>query len=700
MLYRRHETRNGEITSQVVVPKKFREEVMHLAHDTPMAGHLDVTKTRARIWNDFAWPGICGDIRRFCASCDVCQHSAPRGSQKKAPLGKMPIIDTPFERVAVDLMGPLIPASDRGYRYVLTLVDYATRYAEAKPLKTVKTEEVVEALWEIWTRLGIPKEMLTNRGAQFEGDLSSEVNRLLSIKGIKTSPYHAQCNGLVEKMNGTLKGMIKRLCQEQPKEWDRFIPALLFAYREVPQESLQFSPFELLYGRTLRGPMQILKELWTEEEVPEETRTTFEYVTDLRNRIEKTCALAHEHLVAASKKQAKYFNKSSRQRRLTIGDQVLILQPERQNKMQLLWKGPYVVTDRIGDGNYKVQVNDKEKLYHINMLKKYIARDAMKEEEVHIVAVVMCEDDNADTDSRKSSTIPVVPLKKTEGPSHVKMAENLTEGQKKQVQEVCQRYAEALSDLPGETKLAECEILQENEQPIFVKQYPLPHSKVETVREEVQTMLKMGIIEPSHSPYSAPVVLVQKKDNTVRFCIDYRTLNLSTKFDAEPLPDMDHIFTKLSGKKYFSKIDLAKGYWQIPMREKDKEKTAFSTPAGQFQMRKMPFGLKNAGAVFSHMMRSLLQPLDQNCVSNFIDDIIVATESWEDHLVVVSQVLARIQECGLTAKPSKCHIGCDNLEFLGHHGSQGQLRPEDEKLNKISKVERRKQKKNCVHSSD
>ena len=523
ILYRSHETRNGKVTSQVVVPKVYREEILRLAHDTPMAGHLGVTKTRARIWNDFAWPGICGDVRRYCASCDICQRCAPKGSIRKAPLGKMPIIDTPFERVAVDIVGPLIPASDRGYQYVLTMVDYATRYVEAKPLKTTKTEEVVETLWEMWTRLGIPKEVLTDQGTQFVGNLSTEVNRLLSIKGIRTSPRHAQCNGLVEKMNGTLKSMIRKLCQEQPKEWDRFIPALLFAYREVPQESLQFSPFELLYGRTVRGPMQILREIWTEDEVPEETRTTFEYVTDLRNRIEMTCKLAHKSLASASKKQARYFDRSTKQRKLSVGDQVLLLQPEKQNKMQMSWKGPYIVTDCIGDGNYRLQMGNKEKLYHVNMMKKYITRDA-KEGEVHIVSVVMCEDEETSPECKKSSSIPTVPLSRTEGPKEVNKAEALTERQKAQVEAMCEKYSKALSDLPGETNLAECEIPQEDEKPIFVKQYPLPHSKVEAVKAEVQEMLKMGVIEPAASPYSAPVVLVQKKDGSVRFCVDYQRL--------------------------------------------------------------------------------------------------------------------------------------------------------------------------------
>ena len=692
ILYREHITKDGKRTCQVVVPRKYRQEVLRIAHDTPMAGHLGVTKTRARIWSDFAWPGICGDVRRYCASCDMCQRCSPKGSTRKVPLGKMPIIDTPFERVAVDLVGPLIPASDRNHKYVLTLIDYATRYVEAKPLKTCGTEEVAEALWEIWTRLGVPKEVQTDQGTQFTSEMMNEVNRLLNITGVRVSPWHPQANGLVEKANGTLKSMIKKLCQEQPKEWDRLLPAVLFAYREVPQESLQFSPFELLYGRTVRGPMQILRELWTNEESAPETRTTFEYVTQLRDRIEQTCALAHEHLSTASKKQAKYFNRTAVARKLQVGDQVLILLPERNNKLQMTWRGPFVVVDRIGAANYKIQVGEREKVYHINILKKYVQRQD-EDTETHIVSVVMCEEDEPEAGEMKTSDIPLLPLKRTEGPHNVKIAENLTDFQKAQLRNLCNDHAAALSDLPGDTHLVDCEIKQEEAKPVFVRQYPLPHSKVEMIKEEVDTMLKLGVIEPAASPYSSPVVLVQKKDGSVRFCIDYRKLNQGTKFDAEPLPDIEHLFTKLAGKKYFSKIDLTKGYWQIPMKEEDKEKTAFTTPNGQFQWKVMPFGLKNAGAVFSRMMRKLLNPLDQTKVSNFIDDVMVATETWEEHLDILRKVFAQIEKCGLTARPSKCHLGFDTLSFLGHKVSAGQLCPEDDKVAKIQQAERPTNKK-------
>ena len=690
ILYRVYHNNDTECR-QVVVPKKFRQEVLKLAHDIPMSGHLGVTKTKQRIWNDFVWPGICNDVRRYCASCDICQKTSPRGKTTRVPLGKMPIIETPFDRVAVDIIGPITPCSDRGHRYILTMVDYATRYVEAKPLKTIKSEEVAENLWEIWTRLGVPKEILTDNGSQFVGELAKEVNHLLCVKGISTSPRHAQGNGLVEKFNGTIKSMLRHMCNEQPKEWDRFIPGLLFAIREVPQESLKFSPFELLYGREVRGPMRILKELWTKEEMTGEKRTTFQYVIDLKKRIEDTCKMARESLEKASSKQAKYFNKKAKPRKLKIGQKVLLLVPNKRNKLQMTWKGPYVITDKLSDRNYKVKVGNKEKIYHANILKEYQSR--VSNGETHIVAVVMIDEKGEVGEGNSTEPIPLVGLQRKEFPKDVYISEELTSDQKEELADLCKKYDGVLSDLPGSTDLIECEIRQEKAEPTHVRQYALPHSKIKVIGEEVEAMLNMDVIEPAASPYNAPVVLVQKKDGTNRFCIDYRRLNQNTIFDAEPMPDLDFLFSKLSNKKFFTKLDLTKGFWQIPMKEADKEKTAFTTAQGQFQWKRMPFGLKNAGAVFTKMMRKLLRDLPQDKVSNFMDDVMIATETWQEHIDTIKQVLQVLEKNGLKAKPTKCYMGYKSIAFLGHEISEGNIKPQEDKLKKIKEAKPPRTKK-------
>ena len=241
---------NGELFIQLVVPTEMRMQVMKVGHETIMAGHLATRKSVDRIQRHFYWPGLQSDVRRFCQSCDTCQKTIPKGRVGKAVLGRMPIIDIPFQRIAVDLVGPIEPMTERKNRYILTIVDYATRYPEAVPLAKIDTETVAEALVEVFSRVGIPNEILTDMGTQFTSDLMKEVGRLLSLHQLTTTPYHPMCNGLVERFNGTLKTMLKKMCVERPKDCDRYVAPLLFAYREVPQESLGFSPFELLYGRT------------------------------------------------------------------------------------------------------------------------------------------------------------------------------------------------------------------------------------------------------------------------------------------------------------------------------------------------------------------------------------------------------------------------------------------------------------------
>ena len=279
LLYRIHETDAGRVTKHLVVPKDQRTRVLSLAHESIMSGHLRVNKSLDRVLSQFYWPEVMGDVTRYCRSCDTCQRTTRKGRVTKAPLQKMPIVSVPFHRVVIDLIGPIVPASSSGNKYILTVVDYATRYPEAVALPGISTEQVAEALCKVYSRVGVPTQIVTDQGTQFMSDVMKEVSRLLSIEHVTSSPYHPQCNGLVEKFNGTLKSMIKKLCTERPKDWDRYLEPALFAYREVRHETLGFSPFEMLYGRTVRGPMAILREVRTKEVPEDEVQTTYQYVS-------------------------------------------------------------------------------------------------------------------------------------------------------------------------------------------------------------------------------------------------------------------------------------------------------------------------------------------------------------------------------------------------------------------------------------
>ena len=687
ILKRVHERGNGQQT-QVCVPKSLRTSLIQLAHDPPMGGHLGAKRTTERIWSEFYWPGMCADIRRYCQSCDLCQKFSPRGRVAKVPLGKMPLIGEPFERVAVDLVGPIKPASDKGYQYILVMVDYATRYPEAIPLKNIRIGTVAEALWTMWTRLGIPKEVLSDRGTQFTGEIMKEVHRLLAIKGKNTSPYHAQCNGLVERFNGTLKNMLKKLCHEKPKTWDTFIAAALFAYREVPQESTGFSPFELLYGRTVRGPMSVLRNAWTKEEGDTEVKTTSAYVFDLRNRIEETCRLAKESVCKESARQKLHFDKKAKPRTFTEGDKVLLLLPTKHNKLEMAWRGPFPVEKRVGECDYQIKMGNKTKLFHANLLKLYIEREKII---LAAVAVVTDHDDWEEVKTTKEN-IPTIPLVAEETVEDIHLDPNLPDWHEKII-EIARNHNRVVTDLPLRTTLTTCGVQLMHDQPLRTRQYPLPYSKRETVKKEVEEMLRMGVIEPSNSPYSSPIVLVEKDGGKkIRFCSDLRKINKIVVFDAEPMPDMEYLFAKLGKARYLSKIDLSKGYWQVPLVEEDRPKTAFSTPDGEFQWTVMPFGLKTAGAVFSRMMRSLLRPLKMPEIDNFMDDVLIGTETMDRHLECLEALFSRLEEVSLSVKPSKCFLGFQRLEYLGHVVGQGQITPQEDKMGKIRDAPRPKTK--------
>ena len=160
-----------------------------------------------------------------------------------------------------------------------------------------------------------------------------------------------------------------------PNDWDRYFPALLFAYREVPQASLGFSPFELLYGRTVKKPMPVLKHLWMDDKAETEVRSTWQYIVDLANRLEEVCKLARENLQVARKRQAFYYNKKTKERNFTVGDKVFVLLPLEYNKLCAARQGPYDIIEVLTGNNYRVRTGRKEKTYHANLLKLYHQRD-------------------------------------------------------------------------------------------------------------------------------------------------------------------------------------------------------------------------------------------------------------------------------------------------------------------------------------
>ena len=351
-----------EEKEQLVLPLACWKDVLRLAHTIPLGGHLGQKKTTNRMLKRFYWPRVLQDVRQYCQTCPECQRTAGKRFTQKARLISLPIVETPFSRIGMDIIGPL-EKSRRGNRYILVVCDYATRYPEAFPLRSIDAETIAEKLVELISRVGVPDEVLTNQGSNFTLKLLAEIYEMLKIKGIRTNPYHPQTDGLVERFNGTLKNMLRRCTRQNPRDWDILLPYLLFAYREVLQESTRFSPFELLYGPAVRGPLDILKESWeTREKCPEDVVT---YVTEMRSRLEEMSELARENLKKAQAKQKVWYNRKARDRAFQAGDKILVLLPSTTHKLTAEWQGPFEVKRPVGQVDYYVEQNTKFITCHV-----------------------------------------------------------------------------------------------------------------------------------------------------------------------------------------------------------------------------------------------------------------------------------------------------------------------------------------------
>ena len=246
--------------------------------------------------------------------------------------------------------------------------------------------------------------------------------------------------------------------------------------------------------------------------------------------------------------------------------------------------------------------------------------------------------------------------------------EELSDAQVDAVRQLVNRNSDIFAQAGelGRTSVMEMEIDTGQHAPIrHLPRRMAPHQR-EEVASHVQQLLQQGVIEPSSSPWSSPVVLARKQDGSTRMCIDFRRLNAATRRDAFPLPRVDDTLDALGGAKFFSTLDLCAGYHQIPVAERDRPKTAFSTTDGHFQFTSMPFGVCNGPSQFQRLMTLVLAGLQWSTCLIYLDDVIVFGKTFEEHQARLQQVFERLRSAGLKLKPSKCFLFCSSVAFLGH----------------------------------
>ena len=383
-LYRKN--KNNQ-TQRVILPKQI-ETILYNLHKDMTGAHLGIDTIYEKAKERYYWPRMYEDIRSFVESCDNCQR---RGSSKRRE-ELIPLkIGAPFDKIGIDIKGPL-PLTTKRNRYLVVAMDYFTKWPEARAISDAKTETIAKFIFEdIICRHGVPREILSDRGTNFNNALINELCSRYQTKHRLTSSYRPQTNGMVERFNRTIGESLAKLAMDKDKEkdWDDYIHAVLLAYRTKKHETTGFAPFYLVNGRQARLPVELMVDSFSSEEKDIKDallERTFQIMERLDNDLDKVRLRVNEK----QKAQKKRYDEKGISEKLQIGDKVLVEQSHlRKNmsaKLEPHWIGPYYIHNVLEQNVYKLRNMDGrlvKGVIHGNRLKLY--------REQHLDPIVLIE---------------------------------------------------------------------------------------------------------------------------------------------------------------------------------------------------------------------------------------------------------------------------------------------------------------------
>ena len=370
LLYRRYASpANGDILLQLVVPKSQRADVLRDLHEGVLGGHLGQDKTLGKVKERFYWPGYHNDVKDWVNTCQACAARKTPMPKSRAPLQSIKV-GYPMRLVAADILGPL-PESDAGNSYILVVGDYFTRWMEAYPIPIQEAATVAKKMTdEFFLRFSPPEQLHTDQGRQFESELVAEVCKLLGIDKTRTTAYHPQSDGLIERFNRTLLSMLATAANENPFNWEEHLRPLCMAYNTSVQSTTGFSPFSLMFGRQARMPIDVVYGS------PNEEKTPSEHAASLRERLESAYQRVREQMSHKLDRQKEYYNRKVHGQPYSAGDLVWLhavaVPRGRTKKFHRPWTGPYKIMQRIGDTSYRiqdVQASRHRRIVHFDRLK-------------------------------------------------------------------------------------------------------------------------------------------------------------------------------------------------------------------------------------------------------------------------------------------------------------------------------------------
>ena len=359
--------------SQLVIPESIKFEILVNAHDHITAGHFGTHKTYQKVKTRYWWKGMLKDVQHWCESCTDCAMRKTPKTNLKMPLLPIPV-EGAFDRVAIDVLGPL-PVTTQGNRYILVFSDYLTRWPEAFAIPNMESSTVARIfIDEIISRHGAPRTLLSDRGTNFLSSLIAEVCKLFDIHKLNTSSYHPQTDGLVERFNSTLLQSLSMYVDKDQKDWDLFIPSVLFGYRASPSAATQETPFFLLYGRECRLPIDV--KLLPPSDL---STSVLEHRKRIVENIERSQNIARENIQKAQQKMKMHYDKRAKKRDFEIGQSVWVYTPKVKKglskKLMHLWHGPYRIAEKLSPVHFYLRTKDNRRVkfaVHANRIKPYV----------------------------------------------------------------------------------------------------------------------------------------------------------------------------------------------------------------------------------------------------------------------------------------------------------------------------------------
>lgn len=354
---------------QTVLTDKFIQKALHLCHALPEIGHGGIALTTERVKENFYWIGIGPDVINYVTHCDSCQRNKPY-KVPKAPLLRHSEVTSPFQRVHVDLQGPLVK-TDKGNKYILVAVDALTRYSEIVPLPNKEARTVAQGIVEqIFLRHGRCEKLVSDMGTEFLNQILKEVCNLLRVDQCPVAPMHPSSNGLVEHANGRIKTMLRHFVADNQKNWDEFLPYIQMAVNSSYNRAIGDSAHYMLYHTDPVLPYDTFV-----RQEPILFYNIDDYKTEVSRRAQIAFNLAQIHLHQAARENEMYRLRRSTLRMMKVGDRVFMRntpKPGLSRKLQALWQGPYRVMEVKSPVIFKIRnvASGKSRMVHLDNIRR------------------------------------------------------------------------------------------------------------------------------------------------------------------------------------------------------------------------------------------------------------------------------------------------------------------------------------------